>query len=813
MPGKKRAVRNRSYTTNKQRAEWGTALAAFMDASVDVFVLFDKNLSLLGINPAGERLVGLTRGTVKASIGRNLLELLPYIAKEERYGKYLDVIKTGEPFIADDIVLHPKLGNTHLSVKAFKAGDGLGIIASDITERKRIEEALANSEEWHRALVDTAGKAGLGITIVQNTKDKEAAIVFANDEYCRMSGYSLYELLSMSAWDLLAPADLGAIQDRYRRRQSGEDVTSYYQETVLSKDGSFLPTETGVSLMTYQGKVATVSYYMNIAERKRMEKALAESEERYRALVDTAGKAGLGIEIVQNTRDREAVVVFVNDEYCRMMGYSREELPGMSEWDLVAPVDLKKVQDRYRRRQRGEDVPGFYEIIMLRKDGTLLPIETSVKTMTYQGKIATVSYFRDITERKQSEEELRKAHEELEMRVEERTRELATTNEVLRSEIMERKRADKALRESEEKLRLMYESVNEGITVTDMNGRIVQVNEAVVRLHSYRNKAEMIGLSYFALISEKDRRRAIANMERTMKDGHIRNTEYTFLTKDGKEFYAELSAAVLRDTMGTPLGFIGVTRDMTERRLAEEKLQELYQQEKELRQQLEDEMKRRVEFTRALAHELKTPLTPMLISSQALISKLNDELLLSFARNINRGALNLNSRIDELLDLAKGEIGMLQLKAEPLDILHLLHEVIEYVSPVALNRGQTLVAEMPISLPSVKADKVRLRQVVLNLLNNALKYTQERGKITLRAGQKEDKLVIEVEDNGPGIDEKEQDRLFEPYHLMEVGEERLSGLGLGLALCKTLVELHGGNIWVRSQVGKGSVFTFSIPLE
>ncbi len=682
MAEKKRAVQSRSHATgSKQSAEWEAALAAFMNASVDVFILFDKNLDLIGINPAGERLVGLTRETTRASLGRNLVELLPYVAKTERYQKYLDVVRTGEPFIADDVVLHRIFGSIHLSVKAFKAGDELGIIASDITERKKIEEALADSEEWHRALVDAAGKAGLGITIVQNTQDKEAAIVF------------------------------------------------------------------------------------------------------------------------------------VNDEYCRMMGYSREELLRISELDLISPADLIMVRERYRRRQKGENVTSFYEMAMLRKDGTPVPVENSTSTMAYRGKIATVSYYKDITRRKHVEEALRRAREELEIRVEERTKELATTNEALRHEIIERKRVEQALRESEEKLRLMYEAVNEGITVTDLDGKIVQVNEAVLQLQGYDTKEEIIGLSAFDFISEENKARAREDQKRTLENGYIRGIEYTFLTKGGKKFYGELSAAVLRDASGTPCGFISVTRDVTKRKQAQDKLQELYQHEKDLRQQLEDEMRRRVEFTRALAHELKTPLTPMLISSQALASNLKDELLLSFARNINRGALNLNSRIDELLDLAKGEIGMLQLKSEPLDVLQLLHEVLEYVSPVALNREQTLVTEIPLSLPMVKADKVRLRQIVLNLLNNALKYTQECGKITLRAGQEEDTLIIEVEDNGPGIDEKEQAQLFEPYHRMQVGEERLSGLGLGLSLCKTLVELHGGKIWVRSQVGKGSVFTFSIPLE
>lgn len=516
--------------------------------------------------------------------------------------------------------------------------------------------------------------------------------------------------------------------------------------------------------------------------------------------------------------------------------------------------------------------------------------------------------------------------------------ELARANEALRLEIAERNRVEGILRSSEQKFRLMFDSVTDGISVTDLNGLIVELNEATVRLHGYSSKEEMIGFSAFVLIAEKDRPRALENLKKTLREGQVRGVEYTFLARDGREFEAELSASVLRDHTGAPTGFIAVTRDVTEqkrmkealkrseqyfrslienahdaiaivdangillyespafermlgyrfedrlgqsalelvhpddmpgvtrgiaeliqnpgvaqhtevrarhrdgtwrtleivgrnhlddpvvkgivanfrdvteRKQAEEKLKELYWQEKDLRHQLEREMMKRAEFTRALAHELKTPLTPMLISSQVLASELNDEQLLRLARNISRGAANLNSRIDELLDLARGEIGMLNIRPEELSPMVLLREVVEDVTPVAVDREQELIVELPDSLPEIMADKVRVKQILLNLLNNAFKFTPEGGKIVLRASLIDSSLVIEVEDNGPGIDEEDQRHIFEPYQHMEAGTGRMSGLGLGLALSKMLVELHGGEIWVKSEVGKGSKFGFSLPL-
>ena len=135
------------------------------------------------------------------------------------------------------------------------------------------------------------------------------------------------------------------------------------------------------------------------------------------------------------------------------------------------------------------------------------------------------------------------------------------------------------------------------------------------------------------------------------------------------------------------------------------------------------------------------------------------------------------------------------------------------MGPVVSSHGQTLFLDLPPSLPRVWADEERLRQVLLNLLSNATKSMREGEKIILRARRRGSRLVMEVEDTGPGIAEEERERLFDAYYRLVGDRENLSGLGLGLALSKTLVELHGGQIWVESQLGRGSTFGFSLPLE
>ena len=221
-------------------------------------------------------------------------------------------------------------------------------------------------------------------------------------------------------------------------------------------------------------------------------------------------------------------------------------------------------------------------------------------------------------------------------------------------------------------------------------------------------------------------------------------------------------------------------------------------------------------FMDTISHELKTPLTSIIAAAGLLAEELEATGDASYQRLIQtiiHNANTLETRLAELMDIVKTGSGRLQLQLEPVNIKSLLQGIGWQTSPLLRGKEQNLNMDLPSSLPIIHGDGQRLEQVVLNLMTNATKFTPKGGDITLRARKRDAGLVIEVQDTGIGIAKDEQVRLFQPYSRLNADRQRHPGLGLGLALAKQVVELHGGKIWVESELGKGSTFSFSLPLD
>ena len=252
-----------------------------------------------------------------------------------------------------------------------------------------------------------------------------------------------------------------------------------------------------------------------------------------------------------------------------------------------------------------------------------------------------------------------------------------------------------------------------------------------------------------------------------------------------------------------------------ESKMAEITLQKLYTREKRLYRKLQLEMENRVDFTRQLVHELKTPLTSLMATSQLLSEETRNTRLEKLAGYVWEGANSLNRRIDELHDVIRGEIGNLKLELKPLHIEHLLLSLLEETRALSHQHGLAISLELVSGhLPDVYADEERVRQIMFNLINNACKYASA-GKLIIIRGSAEAEsrvVVIEVQDFGPGIPRDKKRTLFKPGYQLSHQSEGPGGLGLGLTLCKILVELQGGSIWFESTPGKGSSFFFTLPV-
>jgi len=347
------------------------------------------------------------------------------------------------------------------------------------------------------------------------------------------------------------------------------------------------------------------------------------------------------------------------------------------------------------------------------------------------------------------------------------------------------------LRKSEEKLRSIFAASPDAVTVTDLSGVVIECNQAALAMNGCSKREELIGKSAFEFIAERDRQKAAENLKKTLEKGSVKNLEYTCLTKDGHEFPAELSASVIRDASGNPVAFVGILKDITERKLMEQKL-------------LKSERLAAIgELAAMVGHDLRNPLTGIAGATYYLKGKLSpkmDKKAVKMLKLVEKSIEYSNKIISDLLDYSR-ELQLELVEATPRSIVE------ETLAHVKIPR-KIRVSNLTQDTPEIMVDVEKMKRVFLNIVKNAVDAMPKGGKFTIESKATEDRWEIAFIDTGVGMSKEVLEKVWTPFFTTKA-----KGMGLGLPICKRIVEAHEGRISVKSTVGKGTTFTVSVPIK
>jgi PAS domain S-box-containing protein len=452
---------------------------------------------------------------------------------------------------------------------------------------------------------------------------------------------------------------------------------------------------------------------------------------------------------------------------------------------------------------------------------------------------------------KKSRNLLRRQKEELEERVRERTAEIRRQNEILRNELSLRRQAEESLRSSEEKYRAIFENSFDVIYTVDPQFRLLSVSPSVKNTLGY-DPEEMVGRPFAELgvLAPEYLKKAFSDSSHLLSGGILKDAQYEFVAKDGTRRWGEVSGAPLRQD-GKVAAWISIGRDITERKLAEEELRRardelesrVLERTAELtraREEAQAASRAKSEFLANMSHELRTPLNAIIGFSELMADgqagEVN-ELQQEYLGDVLQSSRHLLSLINDILDLSKVEAGKMELNLGKVRVKDFLAGSLIMVKERAAKQGINLSYQTD-GLPEfLFADERKLKQVLYNLLANAVKFTPGGGAITLSGrslppgearkiwergnhpfpevpGVPEGAAVlISVADTGIGLREEDLERVFDPFEQAHPGSGMYQGTGLGLSLARKLAKLHRGILWAESPgLGKGSTFQFLIPL-
>jgi PAS domain S-box-containing protein len=742
-----------------------------------------------------------------------------------------DLAEDAAPTVAERRIVTRKGRKVVLEVGAqvlYRDGKPVGMegVARDITQRKEAELALRESETRLRQVasqlpgivyqlrldpdgtfsfplvIDSPYLQQFGVTAEQVRADPTAAfgrIVAEDQERVWTAVASMSSADRAPAVEFRAGTDSGAVK-WFRGSATVQELP----------DGSFVST----------------GLIIDITDRKLAEEAAVQLA----AIVESSDDAIIGLGL-------DGVIQSWNAGAERIYGYNAAEVRGRPLSLLVPPDRPDEVSEILARIAHGERIEHF-ETVRLRKNGTRIDVSLTVSPVKDgSGRIVgTSSIARDMSDRIKMEAELRRARDQLELRVEERTKELLQSNVLLRQEIAERQRAEEDLRrarrgawETSKRLNAVLQTVSEGIISTDSDGTIVMLNREIEKMWGYEQD-ELISRNIDVLMPERYRSTHRGALGRYTQTGIVRSLgrrqELEGLRKDGSVFPLELCVAETR--VGERQLFTAAVRDISKRKQTESALQTA-------KEAAEGASRAKSVFLANVSHEIRTPMNAVVGMTNLLLDMELSREQAECVQTIRSASATMLALINDLLDSSKVEAGRMDLETEPFDLASCIEDAFDLVAPKAAEKDLDIGYLLEPDVPDVVAgDVARVRQVLVNLLSNAVRFT-ESGEVVVSVAARpvtgaeesgdgegvghepcpsdsqEWELHFSVRDTGIGIPEDRFDRIFKSFSQVDSSTtRRYGGTGLGLSICRRLSELMGGRIWVDSEVGKGSTFHFTI---
>ncbi len=594
------------------------------------------------------------------------------------------------------------------------------------------------------------------------TLDADHRVVEWNAGAERLFGYARDEVIGKKLDDLITNArSASEAMALTSQVMSGEPVPP--TETVrYRKDGSPVHVIVAGAPVLVEGHfIGAVAVYADITERKRAEQALRESQERLQDFLDNA------TDMIQMV-DTQGRFLYVNRAWRKTLGYSEAEVAGLTLLDIIHPESMEHCMRLFGDMTAGRCQAVNVEALFVAKDGRPVPVEGSVSCRMEDGKpVSTRGIFRDITERK---------------------------------------RAEQALHESEARYRGLFDNIPIGLYRTAPDGRILDANPALLDMLGYASLAELQQVSAGDVyLDPADRARQQEILER---EGVARAFEQRMRRKDGSVIWVLDNVRAIRDAEGRIVHYEGSLEDITERKRVQEEL-------RQAKEAAEAASRAKSEFLANISHEIRTPMNGIIgMTELALDTELTPEQR-EYLTMAHHSAESLLRILNDILDFSKIEAGKLDMESVPFSLRDCLGDTMKALAVRAHNKGLELAMDIPAHVPdALVGDPGRLRQIVANLVGNAIKFT-EQGEVVLFVDCPEETddeatLQFAVADTGIGIPKDRQRAIFEAFTQADSSTTRqYGGTGLGLTISARLVEMMGGKIWVESEVGVGSTFYFT----